>query len=95
MRLPETRDLFARELEFPATREAVLEAVGDTELEAPGGENETIGEILERADAEEFRSPDGLYGVLMTFVSDGFIGQKYYDDRSGSPDPEDGEEVRF
>lgn len=95
MRLPETRDLFARELEFPASREAVLEAVGDTELEAPGGENETIGEILARSDAEEFRSPDGLYGTLMTFVSDGFIGRKYYDDRSGSSDPEDMGEVQF
>lgn len=95
MRLPETRDLFARELDFPVTRERVLEAVGDTELEAPNGGNETIAEILERADAEEFRSPDGLYGTLMTFVSDGFIGRKYYDDRSGSADPEDMGEVQF
>lgn len=95
MRLPETRDLFARELEFPVTREVVLETVGDTELEAPTGHNETIREVLERCDTDEFVSPDGLYGTLMTFVSDGFIGRKYYDDRGGSSDPEDMGEVQF
>jgi hypothetical protein len=95
MRLPETRDLFARELDFPVTREAVVETVGDTELEAPTGYNETIREVIERSDTEEFTSPDDLYGTLMTFVSDGFIGRKYYDDRGGQTDPEDMEEVQF
>ncbi len=95
MRLPETRDLFARKLEFPVTRETVLETVGDTELDAPTGQNETIAEILERSDTEEFVSADGLYGTLMTFVSDGFIGRKYYDDRGGSSEPDDRGEVQF
>lgn len=95
MRLPETRDLFARELDFPVTREVVLETVGETELEAPTGYNETIREVLERTDTEEFVSPDGLYGTLMTFVSDGFIGRKHYDDRGGSADHEDMGEVQF
>jgi hypothetical protein len=93
MRLPETRDLFARKLEFPATRETVVETVGDTELHAPSGEDETIAEVLERCEIEEFASADGLYSELMTFVSDAFIGRKYYDDRGGSSmaHDEDGE----
>ncbi|WP_193310522.1 hypothetical protein [Halorubrum halophilum] len=95
MRLPETRDLFAREFEFPVSREIVIERVGETELEAPTGQNETIGEVLARCETEEFNSPDSLYGSLMTFVSDGFIGRKYYDDRGGFTDPEDMEEVQF
>lgn len=95
MRLPETRDLFARELDFPVSREAAIEAVGGVELEAPTGNNETIREVLDRCETDEFDSPDGLYGSLMTFVSDGFIGRKYYDDRGGSTDPEDMEEVQF
>lgn len=95
MRLPETRDLFAQELEFPISREAVIKKVGETELEAPMGSNETIREILSRCETENFNSPDELYGSLMTFVSDGFIGRKYYDDRGGSTDPDDMEEVQF
>ena len=95
MRLPETRDLFAQRLEFPTTRETVLETVGETELQAPTGQNETIAEVIERCDTEEFESADSLYGTLMTFVSDAFIGRKYYDDRSGSSDPEDMGEVQF
>lgn len=91
MRLPETRDLFARELEFPTTREAVLEAVGDEELHAPAGQNETIAEVLQRCDTQEFQTVDSLYGTLMAFVSDAFIGRKYYDDRGGSSLAMDGE----
>lgn len=95
MRLSETRDLFARELTFPVSHEAVIETIGETELEAPTGQNETIGEVLSRCETEDFRSPDDLYGSLMTFVSDGFIGRKYYDDRGGSTDSEDMGEVQF
>jgi hypothetical protein len=84
MRLPETRDLFARKLEFPATRETILEAVGEQELHAPAGQNETIGEVLERSNTREFETADSLYGTLMNFVSDSFVGRKYYDDRGGS-----------
>ncbi len=96
MRLPETRDLFARKLQFPVTRATVLETVGDTELHAPGGENRTIGEVIERCETEEFNSADGLYGSLMTFVGEEFIGRKYYDDRGGVGPSQDGDqEVNF
>jgi hypothetical protein len=84
MRLPETRDLFAQKLEFPATRETVIESVGETELHAPAGEHETIAEIVERSDTDSFDSADGLYNTLMSFAGEGFIGRKYYDDRGGS-----------
>ena len=84
MRLPETRDLFAKTLEFPASRPAVIDAVGETELEAPGGDNETIAQVLDRSGIDEFSSADELYDTLLTFVSDAFIGRKYYDDRGTS-----------
>ena len=93
MRLPETRDLFAQELEFPVTRETVIESVGSTELHAPAGEHETIAEIIEKSDIESFDSADGLFNMLMSFAGGGFIGRKYYDDRGGSSvaPSEDGE----
>lgn len=96
MRLPETRDLFARKLQFPVTRATVLEIVGDTELHAPGGKNKTIGNIIERCETDEFDSADSLYGTLMTFVGEEFIGRKYYDDRSGvGPSHDEDHEVNF
>lgn len=96
MRLSETRDLFARRLDFPVTRETVVEQVGTTEIDAPLGESVTIKEVVNRCDATDFSSADGLYGTLMNFVGDSFIGQKYYDDRGGSvSDTDSSEEVRF
>lgn len=94
MRLPETRDLFAREIDFPATKESVVNAVGDTDLDAPSGQTEAIADVLKRTETEDFRSSDELYDTLVTFVSDAFIGRKFYDDRGGqATDPD--EEVSF
>jgi hypothetical protein len=94
MRLPETRDLFAREIDFPATKESVVNAVGDTDLDAPSGQTEAIADVLKRTETEDFRSSDELYDTLVTFVSDAFIGRKFYDDR-GTSVGDDSEEVHF
>lgn len=94
MRLPETRDLFAREFSFPVACETVQEEIGDRELDAPNGDSETIGTVLGRCQDEEFRSADELYDALLTFVGDGYIGRKYYDDRGAQPGEEE-EEVSF
>lgn len=96
MRLPETRDLFARKLQFPATRTTVIETLGETVLDAPSGDNITIGDVIERSQTEEFRSADTLYDTLMTFVGEDFIGRKYYDDRGGiGQSTADEQEVNF
>jgi hypothetical protein len=94
MRLPEVRDLFARELTFPVRCEVVVEELGNRELESPRGGSETIAEVLGRCEEETFDSADGLHDALLTFVSEGFVGRRFYDDRGGqSVDPE--EEVSF
>lgn len=95
MRLPETRDLFARELHFPASADDVEDRIGETELDAPTGKTETIEEIIRRSSEEEFRSADELYDTLITFVSDAFIGRKYYDGRGHSSQETEEEEVSF
>lgn len=96
MRLPETRDLFARTLQFPASRNTVLETVGSTELLPPDGEATTIRTVIERSDVEEFDSADDLYDTLMTLVGAQFIGRRYYDDRGGMPQQaDDDSEVSF
>ncbi|MFC7069005.1 DUF5789 family protein [Halobaculum lipolyticum] len=83
MRLTEARETFDRRLTFPADREAVIDGVGDVRLEAPNGDDTTVGGVLERADATEFGSADELYDTVVAFVDDAFIGRKFYDDRGG------------
>ncbi len=96
MRLPETRDLFARKLEFPVSRETVIETVGGTELTPPDGESTTIGTVIERSETDAFGSADELYDTLMTLVGAQFVGRRYYDDRGGMPKSDDDEsEVSF
>ncbi|SNR25496.1 DUF5789 family protein [Halorubrum vacuolatum] len=91
MRLPETRDLFARTLEFPVPRDVVIEAVGSTELTPPDGESTTIGAVIEHSDVEEFDSADDLYDTLMSLVGAQFVGRRYYDDRGSMPQDEESE----
>lgn len=91
MRLPETRDLFARTLEFPVPRDVVIETVGSTELSPPDGESTTIGAVIERSDVEEFDSADDLYDTLMSLVGAQFVGRRYYDDRGSMPQDEENE----
>jgi hypothetical protein len=90
VRLPETRDLFARELAFPVGRERVVEAVGECELEAPNGADTTVASVLSHCAEGEFESADELYDSVVMHVGDGFVGRKRYDDRGGQP--RDGEE---
>jgi hypothetical protein len=94
MRLAETRNLFARQLTFPADRERVLDAVGDTELDAPYGDPETIEEVLERTDEPSFATADELFDTVLTNVGDQYIGRKHYDDR-GAQGGIETEEVHF
>lgn len=94
MRLPETRDLFGRELNFPVERTAVVEKIGDVELESPRGTSETIAEVLSRTETDEFTSADDLFDTLMTFVGGDHIGRQRYDDR-GTTTAEREEEVSF
>ncbi|MFB6132349.1 MAG: hypothetical protein ABEJ44_02950 [Halanaeroarchaeum sp.] len=96
MRLPETRDLFVRELDFPVSHDTVVESLGEHTLEAPSGEDESIADVLARVQTEEFEHADELYDALLTYVSDAFIGRKFYDDRGGkAPVAEDDEGVHF
>ena len=94
MRLSETRDLFISELAFPVERQSVIDQLGDNQIDPPTGEAETIGEIIERSDADSFRTPDELYDTLVSFVGEQYVGRKFYDDR-GPNTAIDSEEVSF
>jgi len=89
IRLPEARDLFGQELSFPLTCAKVKERVGDVVLVSPSGPSETIEEALDRCETREFGSADELYGVLLTYVGEEYIGRKMYDDRGSTPGYDD------
>ena len=86
IRLSETRDLFVQELSFPATCDDVITACGDVILQAPGGTNEAIADVLARCDADEFESTDELVDTVMLFVSNDYVGRIGYDDRGNNPE---------
>ena len=89
IRLPEARDVFGRELSFPIACSEVEQRVGDVVLVSPAGPSETIGDALGRCETREFASADELYGVLLTYVGEEYIGRKGYDDRGSTPGYDD------
>ncbi len=94
MRLSETRDRFVTEFTYPVEHETVIETMGEVELDAPHGEPESIDEVLNRAGTTEtYRSADELYDSVITYVGDGYIGRKFYDDRS--PNSGDTKQIHF
>jgi hypothetical protein len=85
MRLTDTTDAFERTYSYPVDRQTVVETMGDTTIEAPSGDGETIAETLDRAGVERFDSPTQLRDTLMCFLPEQYIGRKYYDDRGDNP----------
>jgi len=93
MRLPETRNLIVKEIEFPISCEDAVEEIGDVRIESPNGYEEAISDALGRCGDETFGSADELYDTVVSSVSEEFVGRKGYDDRG--PNPGDGEEISF
>ncbi len=89
IRLSETRDLFSKELTFPATCDEVIQTCGDVVLQAPGGDNESIGDVLGRCESTEFTSTDELVDTLVMYVSESYVGRTGYDDRGSNPTYDD------
>lgn len=94
MRLSETRDLFVSRFEFPVDRNVVMEQVGDIEIDAPMGEAERIGTVLDRTEQDSYASSEELQDLIITYVGDQYIGRKFYDDR-GANLQSDLDEVSF
>lgn len=94
MRISETRDLFTSRIEFPEEKDAVINSVGDVELESPqGDESESLAEVIERSGVREYSSVDELYDCIIGNVGEGFVGRKNYDDRG--PNYGDAEQISF
>ncbi|MFB6080958.1 MAG: DUF2795 domain-containing protein [Haloferacaceae archaeon] len=81
MRLNGTGDL-VRSIEYPTTREELVEEHGDSVIELQRGD-ETLGEVLARLGPETYESPDDVIAAVHTGVSHKAIGRRFYSDRDG------------
>ena len=94
MRLTDARDRFVSEFTFPVERDAVLDRLGDVEIDGPTEDPETVGEVLERSGVESFQSADDLYDTIIGSIGSEYVGRRFYDDR-GPNTALDIEEVSF
>ena len=87
MEVTRLRSALEEEFSFPVDRETLVHRAGEVDLDGVAPESETVATVLERTDERTFASSQALYETLVGSVSDGYVGRKYYDDRSGtSPD---------
>lgn len=80
----DTRELFARECDFPTDRRSVIEAVGDHAITAPTGDETNVETVLDRSEESTYASVSELHSTVMGNLPDDYVGRKFYDDRSSS-----------
>lgn len=82
-----------RDLDYPLSCDAAIDAVGDVTLESPEGTEETVAQALSRETPETFHSAQELYEAVAANVDEDFVGRQEYDDRG--PNVTDGDDEAF
>jgi hypothetical protein len=81
--------------EYPTTRDEVVDAYGDHELEFENG-SETLREVLgpvgDEGDTQEYESADEVHQEIFNMVGAEAVGRRYYSDRGGQPMGDDPDE---
>lgn len=77
------RDRLDRECQFPIDHDDIVERFGDVELDAPVGDPETVGTVLERCGETSYESAAAVHATLVGGVHAGYVGRRNYDDRAG------------
>ncbi len=85
MRLREVRDEIDDCVDCPADRSTVLDRIGNEKLEAPGGDPETVAQVLGRDSTETYYSTAEVYESILCNLSEAYVGRKNYDDRGPNP----------
>jgi len=85
MRLRDVRDEIEDCVDCPAETSIVLDEMGNRTLEAPGGESETVAQVLRRDGTETYSTPVELYESILCNLSEAYVGRKGYDDRGPNP----------
>jgi hypothetical protein len=86
-------------LEYPVTREALLEEYGDAEIETSGG-SETLQSILggqemetSGSESHEYESADAVHQSVLNMVGSEAVGREDYSDRGGAAESAGEEDV--
>ena len=74
--------------EYPASKDDLLDAHGDTEIEMDG-ETATLEELIEPLNEDEYESADEVEQAVLNMVGDEAIGRKNYSDRTPPAPGED------
>jgi hypothetical protein len=74
----------------PTTASDLIEEYGELELELPNG-NETLGDVLDRVDEQEFDSAEDATQSTYGALGEEAIGRKGYSDRDPTCPGEDHE----
>ena len=77
--------------EYPATREEIIEAYGDSRIELPNG-TETLGSVLERIGDETYEDSTDARTAVFTGVGHEAVGRRFYSDRDPTMPGESGPE---
>jgi len=86
LRPSETRELFARQCNFPTGQDAVVDAVGEVGVRSPNGDTTDLRSVLEWSSTSTFASAEELHNTVMANLPGDHVGRKRYDDRSRTPD---------
>mgnify|MGYP000197526803 CR=1 FL=1 len=86
MKPTDTYDRFATKFSYPIDTDEIIEAAGDTDIQAPTGTPDTIANVLGRTDARTFESPRELHESILANLGEQYVGRKNYDDRGTSFD---------
>lgn len=81
MRPNDAYDRFESEFSYPIARDEIIDAIGDTTVQAPMGTPESVAEVLERTETPTFDSPQELRETFLANLCDQYVGRKFYDDR--------------
>jgi hypothetical protein len=81
MRHTDAFEAFDQTYSYPIDRETIIETMGDRTIESPGGDDETLGQILGRTETETFDSSQDLFDTFFGQLSEQYVGRKFYDDR--------------
>lgn len=82
LRPSETRELFARQCNFPAGQDTVVDAVGEVGVRSPNGDTTEIRSVLERSSTTTFASVAELHSTVMANLPADHVGRRRYDDRA-------------
>jgi len=82
MRLSEVKGYIDSRVETPIEHESAVEQLNGTEVDCPSGDGECITEALKRDETRKYETTDEIYESVMCYLSEDYIGRKFYDDRS-------------